>query len=215
MKKSTLLIFASGAKDGGGSGFQKLAEASREGVLNADIVGVVSNHERGGVWKRAKTLGIPCYFFPAPWSAERYRMFATESGAEVFALSGWLKRVEGLPPERTINIHPGPLPLFGGQGMYGHHVHGAVIAAFGKGEITHTEICMHFVNGEYDRGPIFFRLRIPLRADDTPDSLAARVNALEHAWQPRITNLVVSGEIILNSGHLVLPSGYSVEHHAD
>ena len=222
MQKPRLLIFASGTATDGGSGFENLVRKARDGTLNAHIVGVVSHHERGGVRVRADTLGVPFIHFSAPWSARRYQGITRATRAEFFSLSGWLKQVTGLPPERTVNIHPGPLPSFGGKGMYGHHVHEAVIAAFHRGEITHTEICMHFVTDEYDRGPLFFRLKIPIRNDDTPETLAARVNTLEHEWQSKITNLVVTKQIFwhrMRDGrllpHLLIPDGYAVERFSD
>ena len=214
MQKPRLLVFASGSKDGGGSGFANLVLHTKNGILNADIVGVVSHHEDGGVRAHAEKLGIPFVHFGSPWDREGYARIARDTGAEFFSLSGWLKLVTGLPPERTINIHPGPLPQFGGQGMYGHHVHEAVVAAFRRGEITHTAICMHFVTEEYDRGPTIFRLKIPILVDDTPASLAARVNAHEHQWQPIITDLVVNRHIIWHRGgtqFLTLPPDYTIE----
>src|SRR4051812_22395405 len=93
-----LLIFASGSAEGGGSGFQNLVERSREGVLNAEIVGVVSNHERGGVYIKAKALNIPFLFFPQPYTAEKYQEIVKNFKADYVALSGWLKKVEGLDP---------------------------------------------------------------------------------------------------------------------
>lgn len=221
MLKPRLLVFASGTATGGGSGFENLVRKTWDGVLNANIVGVVSNHKHGGVRMRADLLGVPFVHFDAPWSKDRYQGIMRAMKAEFFSLSGWLKQVAGLPPHRTVNIHPGPLPAFGGKGMYGHHVHGAVMDAFKRDELTHTEICMHFVTEEYDRGPVFFRLKIPVRCDDTPETLATRVNALEHKWQPRIMNLVVMSKIIwdhdgnVGGSHLILPPGYVIEHHTE
>src|SRR3989338_11069163 len=120
MTKPNLLIFSSGSKDGGGSGFENLVVASRNGVLNANIVAVVSNYEHGGVAERAEKLKIKFIHFSAPWEAEIYRKIAEENDADFIALSGWLKMVVGLNPKNTFNIHPGPLPAFGGKGMYGH-----------------------------------------------------------------------------------------------
>ena len=195
MNKPKLLVFASGSAEGGGSGFEKLVVASRDGMLDADIVGVVSNHERGGVHARADKFGIPFIHFSAPWDEASYREIADRSRAEFLALSGWLKQVHGLDPLLTFNIHPGPLPEFGGKGMYGHHVHEAVMAAYRRGEVTHSALCMHFVDAEYDRGPCFFRFNVKIRDDDTPDSLGKRVNASEHEWQSVITSLVVHRKI--------------------
>ena len=220
MKKPKILIFASGSPEGGGSGFEKLAEASRDGLLGAEIVAVVSNHPDGGVRKRADKLGIPFQHFPKPWGAEEYQCIASESGADFFALSGWLKKVAGLDPKtrfnskNVFNIHPGPLPEFGGPGMYGHHVHEAVIAAFRRGEITHTAISMHFVTEEYDRGPLFFRYKIRIIASDTIESLASRVNTAEHLHQKFLTDLVIKRLIRwdgVDPKSLVVPRGYVQE----
>jgi len=193
MKK--LLVFASGTKDGGGSGFQKLVDSSRNGILDAEIVAVVSNHENGGVRQKTEALSIPFIYFPLPREAEDYQKIVSDTQADFVTLSGWLKLVKGLDPAKTINIHPGPLPRFGGPGMYGHYVHEAVIKAFKAGEIKHSAVTMHFVTEKYDEGPIIFRYPIEIKFNDTPETLAERVNKVEHEWQPRITNLVVKGEI--------------------
>lgn len=213
MQKPKVLVFASGSAEGGGSGFENLIHKMRDGLLDANIVAVVSNHERGGVRARADKLGVPFIHFAKPWSKEQYRQLAQESGAEFFALSGWLKLVAGLDPRTTLNIHPGPLPEFGGPGMYGHHVHEAVIETFKRGEITHSALYMHFVTPEYDRGPCFFRFNVKIAGDDTADTIGSRVNKYEHRWQPEITNLVVHREISWDGNDpasLKLPTGYEL-----
>jgi len=222
MKKTKLLIFASGKPKSGGSGFENLVHASHNGIFEADIVGVVSNHEHGGVYHRAKALGIKFIHFPGPWTAEEYQRIATESGADFFACSGWLKLVIGLDPKtrfnsRTVfNIHPSLLPSFGGNGFYGHHVHKAVIAAFKRGEITHTGVSMHFVTeDEYDKGPVFFQRHVKINEDDTVESLSERVLKQEHLYQPHITNLVLSKLITwdgVNPNSLAMPSWYKIDH---
>ncbi|MBU6389739.1 hypothetical protein KGQ71_04480 [Patescibacteria group bacterium] len=191
-----LLIFASGSKDGGGSGFQELVENSRIGVItDAEIVAVVSNHADGGVRKRAERLGIPFIYFVPTGQAGEYTTLVKQQKADWVLLSGWLKKTTGLDPCRTINIHPGPLPEFGGPQMYGHRVHEAVINAFRAGKITESAVCMHFVTDEYDRGPVFFRYPVLIRPDDTAETLAERVNKIEHGWQSYVTNLVIHGKI--------------------
>jgi phosphoribosylglycinamide formyltransferase-1 len=193
--KPKLLIFASGTKTGGGSGFEKLVEANNRRVLDADIVGVVSNHAEGGVAEKAKRLGIKFIHFAGPYTAEEYQRIVRETGAEFVSLSGWLKLVAGLDPRTTFNIHPGPLPRFGGAGMYGHHVHEAVMDAYRKGEVTHSAVSMHFVTEKYDEGPKFFEALVEILPDDTADTLGQRVNATEHKWQAVISDWVIHGEI--------------------
>ena len=212
MAKPKLVVFASGTKDGGGSGFENLVASTKTGVLEADIVAVVSNHEHGGVRERADRLGVPFVFF-GPGSD--YKAVVEASGAEWGALSGWFKLVQGLDPAKTFNIHPALLSQFGGKfgghGMYGHRIHEAVKAAFDAGEITESGFTMHFVTDEMDRGPAFFEYRVPLTAGMSPEEIAKAVNVAEHEWQPKITNMVVHGEIRWdgkNPASLITPEQY-------
>ncbi len=196
--------------DGGGSGFEKLVQNMITGVLQAEIVAVVSNHANGGVREKANRLGILFINFSGPYTAETYQRIVRQTGAEWVALSGWLKLTAGLDPTKTFNIHPGPLPKFGGPKMYGHHVHEAVLAAYQRGEVTRSAVCMHFVTPKYDEGPVFFRRELVIQPTDTAETLAARVNTQEHEWQARITNMVVWGEIRWDGclGHKVRVSSY-------
>ena len=206
-----IIVFASGTKDGGGSGFQELVENSRTGVLDAEIVAVVSNIEYGGVSQKSVKLSVPFVYFPGPYTAQDYQKIIKEWQADWVALSGWLRMVKGLDPARTINIHPAPLPRFGGKSMYGHKVHEAVIAAFQRGEIAVSAVTMHFVTQEFDRGPIFFRYPVLIRNDDTPETLVERIKKIEHSWQSWVTNLVVQDRIRWNGKDptsLKVPSWY-------
>ncbi len=207
MKRPRVLVLASGTKDGGGSGFQELVEFSRTDppVLDAEIVGVVSNIQGGGVEKRAKALKIQFTHWFGCFGADGYRHLVESFQADYVVCSGWLKYVRGLDPSKVVNIHPGPLPEFGGLGMHGHYVHDAVIKAYSEGRITQSAVTMHFAiekgpegsKDGYDRGPIFFQLPVLIRPDDTAETLAARVNEKERAWQAYILNLVVHGLIHL------------------
>ena len=195
IQKPKLLIFASGTPEEGGSGFENLVRAAATGKLGAEIVGVVSNHPTGGVSKRALRLRVPFLHFPAPFTAPRCQEIVGVSEPHYVALSGWNKLVLGLDPKTTFNIHPAPLPRFGGKGMHGIHVHEAVLDAYRKGEIKHSAVTMHFVTEEYDGGPVFFRLPIEIRPEDTPKTLQNRVKNAEHFYQPFVTDLVVRGNI--------------------
>ncbi|MDO8575840.1 MAG: formyltransferase family protein [bacterium] len=201
MSKPKIIVFASGKRSGGGSGFENLVAATRTGVLDAEIVAVVSNHERGGVHERAMQLGIPFFYFPGPYDAEHYAsvLQKTVIGNGWVALSGWLRKVEGLDPQKTFNIHPALLSQldgrFAGHGMYGHHIHEAVKAALDAGEIAESGFSMHFVTEEMDRGPVFFEHRVPLKQGMMVEEIAKAVNKTEHEWQPKITNMVVHGKI--------------------
>ncbi len=201
--ESAILVFASGTKTGGGSGFEMMVKAVRTGVLNAIICGVVTNHFQGGVWRRAQLFGVPPRYWAGPFTAEGYQELVRFFRADYVMLSGWLKLVAGLDPARTINIHPGPLPQFGGPKMYGHRVHEAVMASYHRGKITHSAVTMHFVDEKYDRGPIFFQFPVAIEPNDTPETLAAKVNRAEHEWQPRVLNLVVQGQVRLVNGEVL------------
>lgn len=217
-QKPKLFVFASGTATNGGSGFGNLVRCARGGILDVNIVGVASNHENGGVRKRADKYAIPFVHLAGPWDASCYQQIARDSRADFFALSGWLKRVVRLDPRFTFNIHPGPLPEFGGAGMYGHHVHEAVMAAFHRREAACREVVcsavtMHFVTSEYDQGPVFFEKEVKIWTHDTPDTLGRRVNEFEHCYQPIITNLVVHREIRwdgVSPSSLKLPFGYKI-----
>ena len=204
-----VLVFASGDDKGGGSGFQELVEFSRTNppVLNAQIVGVISNHQHGGVCSKADALHIPFEHWAGPFDAEGYRTFVAKFKADFVMCSGWLKFVRGLDPARTVNIHPGPLPQFGGPGMYGHHVHEAVVAAYRRGEITQSAVTMHFVDDvAFDHGPTIFQMPVLIRPDDDAEILAKRLNEKERAWQSHILNLVVHGCISLYHGQVTYKS---------
>jgi phosphoribosylglycinamide formyltransferase 1 len=212
MDKPKLLVFASGSKTAGGSGFENLVVQSRENPeVNFEVVAVVSNHENGGVRGRAAKLGVKFIHFAGPFERDEYQRLVRETGAEWVALSGWLKLALGLDPAKTINIHPGPLPRFGGKGMYGHYVHDAVVEAYKNGEVTHGAVTMHFVTEVYDEGPVFFRFPVKVEEDDTGETLGARVLEEEHKWQPLITSQIVNSEISWdgeNRDSLKVPEGY-------
>ncbi len=223
MSRPKIIVFASGTKDNGGSGFENLVAASKSGILDAEIVAVVSNHEHGGVRERADRIGIPfVHFDPSQHTniledvGMLYEDIVRKSGAEWVALSGWYKHVKGLDPRRTFNIHPALLSQlagrFGGEGMYKRRVYEVVKTAFDAGEITESGFTMHFVTDEYDRGPVFFEYRIPLKKGMTTDEIRAAVQSIEYEWQPKITNLVVHGDIAWDGKDpmsLVVPKGYA------
>lgn len=222
--RPTINVWASGTKDGGGSGFENLVKHSRDpkGDLKADIVGVISNIPDGGVYKRAKALGVPFHHFAGPWTPEGHQRIVAKSGGEFNALSGYLRLVRGLPLETTFNIHPGLLthrfsddtPRYGGRNMHGNFVHEAVKRDMDTGIIQpYSGFTMHFVDDEYDHGPHIFLCWIELRRNMTAEEIGKAVNAAEHRWQPKITNLIVHRQIFLKEGNVVWPKGFMPIHH--
>lgn len=213
--RSRIVVLASGTAKGGGSGFRELVEYSSTvpAVLDADIVGVASNHANGGVRKYADALGIEFVHLPTPVTAEAYWALVKYFNADYVMCSGWILPVSGLKPEQTLNIHPGLLPEFGGQGMWGHHVHEAAMSAYHRGETAQTGVAMHFVTDyekqraagvkdPYDKGPIICWFPVKIRPDDTPETLAVHVNEKERFVQSRVLNLVVHHEICLHGDHV-------------
>jgi len=208
-----ILVFASGTIDGGGSGFQELVENTKTGILQAKIVAVVSNHKKGGVFQKAKESNVDFEYFSGPYNTENYQKLIRKYQPDLVCLSGWLKLVQGLDPKKTINIHPGILPILGGKGMYGINVHKKAVKLYKQKKIAETAVSMHFVTEKYDDGPVFFKFPVLIRKTDTPETLQSRVNKIEHAYQSYITNLVLQGLISWdgkNPKTLKLPNDYKM-----
>ena len=176
---------------GGGSNFEALARACRDGRIPRAKISLLIVNKRGvGALDRAARLGIESLVLePAdfPDRVAYYERLAAEleqRGGQLVCLAGFLLKVE--PnfirrfPGRILNIHPALLPKFGGAGMYGHRVHEAVLAA-GEKESGCT---VHVVDEEFDHGPIAAQARVPVFPGDTPDALAARVLIEEHRIYP-------------------------------
>ena len=187
---------------GGGSNLQAIIDAVADGRLDAEIVLVISNNSRSRALKRARDAGIPAKHISGATHPDPDAAIAdalASRGVELVALAGYMKKLGpsalGRFPNRVVNIHPSLLPKFGGRGMYGGRVHAAVLAA-GERE---TGVTVHLANGEYDRGPIIAQSRLPVFADDTPETLAARVLEREHVFYPEILRRIADGEIDLDA----------------
>jgi phosphoribosylglycinamide formyltransferase-1 len=172
---------------GGGSNLQALIDAHERGDLPAPIVLVISNHADAGALARAARHGIPAVH--VDWRRQgagtdphaRILELLREHQVDVVVLAGWLRlvdpRVLAAYPGRVVNIHPGPLPRFGGRGMYGLHVHEAVLAA----GVERSGPTVHLVDEHYDEGPILAHVEVPVEAGDTAETLQQRVLRAEHA----------------------------------
>ena len=104
---------------------------------------------------------------------------------------------------RVVNIHPALLPSFGGHGMYGHHVHQAVLDA----GVKVTGVTVHFVDNRYDAGPIIWQQPVPVFDDDTADTLAARVFETEKEAYPHVLRLLAAGNVQLLDGRVAIAKG--------
>ena len=161
---------------GNGSSARAIVEAITSGRLDAEARLLVSNNRSA----------------PA-----RLADAMAGHGVELIVLSGYLRQLGpktlGRYAGRVLNIHPGPLPAFGGHGMYGRRVHAAVIAS----GVPDSGICIHFVDEEYDRGPVIARRSVPVEPGDTPETLEARVTGLEPDFFVETLCRIASGEVVL------------------
>jgi phosphoribosylglycinamide formyltransferase 1 len=185
----------------GGSNMQAIIDACKSGKLQATPAVVISNNSDSGAMARAKTEGVPCYYLsgkthPGPGALDEAILGAfLRHAVDIVVLAGYMKK---LGPKtlshfrgRIVNVHPALLPKFGGEGMYGIHVHEAVIAAGEK----ESGVTIHFVDEQYDTGKILAQTRVPVKPDDTPEKLAARVLEQEHILYAETLQRIVTGEI--------------------
>jgi phosphoribosylglycinamide formyltransferase-1 len=149
---------------------------------------VLSNKPQAPVLAKARMLQIDTLTFNRSEFEEEGSVLAylEQTHADLLVLAGFLWLVPPYLvrafPQRIVNIHPALLPKFGGKGMYGHHVHQAVLEA---GE-TESGMTIHYIDEQYDQGEIILQKTCPVLADDTPETLAARVLQLEHTYYPQV-----------------------------
>ncbi|MFQ5537061.1 MAG: phosphoribosylglycinamide formyltransferase [Gemmatimonadota bacterium] len=192
MTPSPLLaaVFASG----GGSNLQALMDhaAGRESWR---VALVISDRQGAGALERARRAGVPWAVIPTrhrPPAEVAGEMLDTleHHGVHLVLLAGYLKlvppQVVARFPERMLNIHPALLPSFGGKGMYGIHVHRAVLESGAR----LSGPTVHLVDEVYDRGRILAQWPVPVHEGDTPEALATRVLKVEHLLYPRVVDHV-------------------------
>lgn len=192
-----LAVFASG----GGTNFQAILDAVGDGTLPADLACCVSNTPDAGALDRAHQHDIPtAVVAPAEFDTpsafgEALLDVLTRYTVDFVALAGYMVKI---PPtvvsafrHRMTNIHPALLPAFGGKGMYGRHVHEAVLE-YG---VHWSGATVHLVTEEYDDGPIVLQEPVPVLPDDTPDTLAERVKAVEHTLYPEALRCFAEGRV--------------------
>ena len=184
---------------GGGTTLRNLLEKIKAKELDAEIPLVISSNPQAKGLQIAADAGIPTITFERKSfpSLEAYgdAMFGAirREHPHVVAMGGFFKLVR-IPPDfdrRVLNIHPALIPKYCGHGMYGRHVHEGVLAA---GE-TESGCTVHFVDNEYDHGPIVLQRKVPVLPGDTPDTLAARVFAAECEAFPEALRLFAAGKL--------------------
>lgn len=176
----------------GGTTLQNLIDRIADGRLTADIGLVVSSNPAAFGVIRAQRANLPVQVV-RPGEHFSARVFAAVRAIQPdwVLLAGWLKLLT-IPDDfthRVLNVHPSLLPSFGGRGMYGRHVQEAVLQA----GVKLTGCTVHFADNTYDTGPILVQKAVPVRDDDTPETLAARVYAAECEAYPEAIQKVCRG----------------------
>jgi phosphoribosylglycinamide formyltransferase 1 len=190
-------VFASGS----GSNFQALIDRREAGDLKVELALLVGNNSTAVAFERARKHGIPSvHLAPSRFPDEATytgRLLSTlrEHAIDVIALAGYMKKIPrqviAAYPNRILNIHPALLPSFGGPGLYGDRVHQAVLDSGAKV----SGITVHFVDDEYDHGPIICQEIVPVLDEDDTHSLAARVLAVEHAVYWKALAAISAGQL--------------------
>jgi phosphoribosylglycinamide formyltransferase-1 len=198
-----IAVFASGR----GSNVKAVLEAIRTGSIpKASIVAVISNNSDAGALTLARSLQIPALHlsqkqFPSQDAFTNAVLANLDShGVDFIVLAGYMKKIDTRIIRRyqnkIINVHPALLPAFGGHGMYGHHVHEAVIAQ----HATRSGATVHIVDEDFDHGPIVLQESIAVEETDTAESLAEKVLKIEHRILPRAVELFAGKKIRIDNG---------------
>ncbi len=184
---------------GGGRTLENILDQIRAGKLAAEVAVVIASRPNIRGIDIGKAAGVPTHLVRPRDRAgveaysEAMCRLMDEARVDLILLAGFLsywivpKRYLG----RVMNIHPALLPAFGGKGMYGHHVHEAVVARGCKV----SGCTVHFVNNAYDEGPIILQRPVPVYAEDTPDDVAARVFREECIAYPEAIRLFSEGRL--------------------
>lgn len=197
MKKLNLVVLASG----GGTNLQAIIDNIEAGKLNAQIKAVISNNSKAGALERARNHNIPAIHlshkqFATPEEFdEKLLSILRENETDLVVLAGYMKMLSPTVvrayKHKILNIHPGLLPSFGGSGMFGIHVHEAVI----NSGVKVTGVTVHLVDEVYDHGPIILQKCVPILNDDNPKSLAERVLKVEHQTYSEAIQLFAEDKI--------------------
>ena len=180
MKK--ILLFASGA----GSNVENIIQYFKNND-NISIVGIFTNNLHAKVLEKAKHHNIPSLVFNKTELNEGFVLEKiNEHQPDLIVLAGFLlkfpEHIVAAYPNKIINIHPALLPKYGGKGMYGMNVHGAIL----ENKEKETGITIHYVNEHYDEGEFIFQQKINIEDCKTPEAIAAKVQALEHEHFPKV-----------------------------
>ena len=189
---------------GGGRTLENILDHIRAGELAADVAIVIASRPGIRGIEVGKAAGVPTHLvrpkeYPGVQAySDAMVKLLDDARVDLVLLAGFLSY--WIIPQRylgrVMNIHPALLPSFGGKGMYGHHVHEAVLARGCKV----SGCTVHFVDNEYDEGPIILQRAVPAYAEDTPDDLAARVFEQECIAYPEAIRLFSEGRLRVEGG---------------
>jgi len=191
---------------GSGTTLENFFVLKEEGKLNIDVKVVISSRPDAYGIERAKQRGVPTHVFRRKdyKSVKDYTAAVFEpirkSGAKLVLLAGFMVQI-GVPADfknRILNIHPALIPAFCGKGLYGHLVHEAVI----ESGVKITGCTVHFIDEEYDHGAIVLQKPVPVMFEDTPDTLAERVQAEERKAYPEAVRLFIEGRLEIINGRV-------------
>ena len=186
--KKHIVLFASG----NGTNTQNIIKYFQNSN-QAEVVCVLSNNKNAQVLDRSKALSIEALSFTKAemLAPQNLLSLLKQYKPDLIVLAGFLLKFPEIIidafPNKVINIHPALLPKFGGKGMYGNHVHKAVVA----NKETHSGITIHYVDNQYDKGEIIFQKKTLLAPKDTPKDVAVKVQFLEHQWLPKIIEQIL------------------------
>ena len=189
--KKRLVIFASG----NGTNTQNIIQYFHQSEV-AEIFKVLTNNKNAKVLERAKALNVDASYFSKEELIDTHGVIKQLAAWEpdLIILAGFLLKFPALIlnefSNKVINIHPALLPKYGGKGMYGRHVHEAVV----RNRETETGITIHYVNEEYDEGAIIFQKEVALSKDDSPEMVARKVHQLEKEHFPRVIEELLGSE---------------------
>jgi len=176
-----IIIFASGS----GTNAENIIEHFKDNKF-ARVTYVLTNNPEAGVLERAARLEVPCKVFGRKDMNTAAFLDFLKEHADFVVLAGFLLKVPDeiihLFPNSIVNIHPALLPKYGGKGMYGMHVHEAVVA----NNEAETGITIHYVNENYDEGAVIFQSAVALSKSDTAKDVAAKIHRLEQENFPRV-----------------------------
>lgn len=184
---------------GGGSNLQAILDyfATLGERAPGTVALVISDRAKAFALERARKAGVAAEHVPSSAPPGTLSGLLKLHRIDVIALAGYLRFVPNHVTNafrgRIINVHPALLPAFGGPGMYGRHVHEAVL----KTGVRETGATVHFVDEVYDRGAIIAQTRVRVEPGDTVDALAARVLAQEHQLYPRVLAALCAGSVQL------------------